>query len=360
MDELREKKERRFTHLTWNDRLKLERMLKEGYTTREIAAALHVHVATVNREKKRGLCKQLDYDLREVEVYCADVAQRKYEENMRAKGPELKIANNRTLANYLENKIVDDKFSPDAALALAREEGVAGAEDICRVTLYSYIDKGVFLRLSNKDLPVKGKRKHNYHKVVRAARAPRGDSIEQRPEEILSRQEFGHWEMDSVIGKTGNRKRLLVLTERKTRHEIISLLENGRTESVVQAINSLERLYGAARFRKVFKTITVDNGSEFQDFRGIQNSCLGAGERTHMFFCHPYNSAERGSNENCNKLIRRHLPKGTDFSDLTDEQVQVIEDWINRYPRRKLSYNSSRTLFIAELELAGIAAAGVA
>lgn len=356
-----EKKARKFTHLTETNRYKIEQMIKGAYSTRQIAAALHVHVSTINREKKRGLCLQRDTELREREVYCADVAQRKYEENLKAKGPGLKIANNRRLANYLEDLIVDEKYSPDAALALAKEQGVTGETSICRVTLYSYIEKGVFLRLTNKNLPIKGKRARSYNRIKRMARAPRGDSIESRPEDILNRADFGHWEMDSVLsGKETTKKRLLVLTERKTRHEIIELLENGKAESVVAALNHLEEKYGARNFREIFKTITVDNGSEFADFKGLQQSCLSEGERTHLYYCHPYSSYERGGNENGNKLIRRWLPKGCDFSGLTDRQVQHIEDWMNNYPRRKLSYNSARTLYIAELAAIGIEAPTVA
>lgn len=146
-----EKKPRRFTHLTETNRYKIERMLREGYTTRQIADAVHVHVSTINREKKRGACLQRDTELREREVYCADVAQRKYEENLRAKGPELKIGSNIELANFLENLIVDEKYSPDAALAEAARQGMTGELSICTGTLYSYIDKGVF---SAADQPV--------------------------------------------------------------------------------------------------------------------------------------------------------------------------------------------------------------
>ena len=356
-----EKKARKFTHLTETNRYKIEQMIKEGYSTRQIAAALHVHVSTINREKKRGMCIQRDTHLQDRQVYCADVAQRKYEENLKAKGPGLKIAKNRALANYLEDLIVDKKYSPDAALALAKEEGVTGDTSICRVTLYSYIDKGVFLRLTNKDLPVKGNRKNKYRKVERMAKAPRGDCIEERPEEILTRTDFGHWEMDSVLsGKNKTKKRLLVLTERKTRHEIIVLLKDGKTESVVAAMNHLEEIYGTVRFKAIFKTITVDNGSEFADYKGIQHSCIEDAERTHLYYCHPYSSYERGGNENSNKLIRRWLPKGSDFSDLTEKQVQYIEDWMNNYPRRRLSYNCAQRLYLAELAAMGIEAPNIA
>ena len=356
-----EKKSRKFSHLTEVNRFKIERMIRDGYSSREIADALHVHVSTINREKKRGACVQRDTELREREVYCADVAQRKYEENLRAKGPELKIGRNIELANYLENLIVDEKYSPDAALAKAKEEGVTGDLSICRVTLYSYIDKGIFLRLTNKALPIKGERKSKTKKVVRLNRAPRGDSIEERPEEVAARAEFGHWEMDSVLGKQSNKKRLLVLTERKTRHEIIVLLENGKTETVVAAINALERKFGQLRFRRIFQSITVDNGVEFADYEGIQASCIEAEEeRTHLYYCHPYSSSERGSNENANKLIRRWLPKGTDFTDLNDKQIRRIEEWMNNYPRRKLSYNTARDRYIKELGALGIAYEDVA
>ena len=301
-------KERRFTHLTWNDRLKIERMLKERYTNQEIADAVHVSIRTIFREKKRGLCVQRDSELREKLVYCADVAQRDYERNLAAKGPDLKIANDHALAKYLEEKIVDEKCSPRAALMAIDLEGKHFDTSISVWTLYSYIYKGVFLRLTNKSLPVKGNQKSSYKVVQRAARAPRGDSIEARPEETDSRETFGHWEMDSVVGKKETKKRLLVLTERKTRHEIVVMLANGRTETVVSAINALEKLYGPLRFKKIFQSITVDNGSEFADYAGIERSCIEDAERTHVYFCHPYSSFERGSNENNNKLIRRWLP----------------------------------------------------
>lgn len=157
-----------------------------------------------------------------------------------------------------------------------------------------------------------------------------------------------------MLGKQVNKKRLLVLTERKTRHEIIVLLENGKTETVVAAVNALERKFGKLRFRRIFRTITVDNGVEFSDCEGIQTSCVEDGERTHLYYCHPYNASERGSNENANKLIRRWLPKGTDFADLTDKQIRRIEEWMNNYPRKKLSYNSARDRYIAELTALGI------
>lgn len=349
-----DRKERRFTHLTWNDRLKIERMLKQGYTNQEIADAVRVSVRTIFREKKRGLTVQMDSELVYHEVYCADTAQRKYERNLKAKGPELKIANDHELANYLESKIADEGYSPDAALMSIKTEERQFKTSISKWTLYSYIDKGVFLRVTNKDLPVKGKRKETHHKVRRAARPAKGDSIETRPAEVETRETFGHWEMDSVVGKKKTRKRLLVLTERKTRDEISILLDNGKAESVVNAINNIEKKIGVERFKAVFKTITVDNGTEFADYEGIQNSCLKEGPRTHVYYCHPYSSFERGSNENHNKLIRRKKPKGSDFTNMSQEEATKIANWMNNYPRRTLNGKTPHILLLEELHAIGI------
>ena len=113
----------------------------------------------------------------------------------------------------------------------------------------------------------------------------------------------------------------------------------------------LERKYGADMFKQIFKTITVDNGSEFADVNGLERSILEEGEkRTHLYYCHPYSSWERGTNEVTNKMVRRKVPKGTNFDDKTDEEIEKIEGWINGYPRRIHGYRSAGELFTEELE----------
>ena len=113
----------------------------------------------------------------------------------------------------------------------------------------------------------------------------------------------------------------------------------------------LERKYGADMFKQIFKTITVDNGSEFADVNGLERSILEEGEkRTHLYYCHPYSSWERGTNEVTNKMVRRKVPKGTNFEDKTDEEIEKIEGWINGYPRRIHGYRSAGELFTEELE----------
>ena len=267
------------------------------------------------------------------------------------------------LASYLikytgthkRGKIVNEDYSPAAVLGELKAQGKEGdfSVTVCVTTLYSYIDKGIFLKLSNKNLPVKKNKKRNYKKVQRQQkRAAAGESIDKRPKEIDTREEFGNWEMDSVLGKRGKSKNtLLVLTERKTRNEIIFKLPDHTDEAVVAALDRLERKWGADMFKRVFKTITVDNGSEFADAEGLQRSIINEGEkRTKVYYCHPYSSWERGTNEVTNKMIRRKIPKGTNFDDRTEEEVESIENWINGYPRKIHGYHSAGELFEEEVK----------
>lgn len=345
---------RTFKQLTKADRIKIEALLKAGHSKEEIAEQLHVHRSTIYREVKRGTFTALNSDLTTEERYSPDIAHDKYEENLKSKGGTLKIGNDIKLANYIENKIINDDYSPAAVLGEIKAQGKESEFTvmICVTTLYSYIDKGIFLRLTNKNLPVKKSKKRSYKKVKKQqARAAAGDSIEKRPEKIEEREEFGHWEMDSVIGKRGvSKNAMLVLTERKTRNEIIFKLPDHTDEAVVAALDRLENKWGADMFKQVFKTITVDNGSEFADAEGLQRSILNEGEkRTQVYYCHPYSSWERGTNEVTNKMIRRKVPKGTNFDEKTDEEIESIESWVNNYPRRIHDYHSAKELFDKEI-----------
>lgn len=160
------------------------------------------------------------------------------------------------------------------------------------------------------------------------------------------RQSFGHWEMDCLCGPT--KEVWLMLTERLTRYEIIFQMRNQKAESVVHCLNRLEYKYGKL-FRKVFKTITVDNGSEFSDFDGIQRS-IYKGKRTTVYYCHPYSSYERGTNERINREVRRLVPKGTDLSKYCENDVSAVQKWVNNYPRQVLDFATSRELFSEQLK----------
>lgn len=339
-----------FKHLSQNDRIKMETMLNSGHKVVEVAEYLHVHRSTIYREIKRGEYTHRNSDYTEETRYSSDLGQKNHDWNAQGKGRNIKIGNDRPLAEYIEGKIIEDKYSPEAALEAAAESGIEFTTSISVRTLYRYIDKGIFLKLTNKDLPVKGKRKKHNKRVRVQKRASAGESIENRPDEVKDRENFGHWEMDTVKGKQGVTKScMLVLTERKTRDEIIVKLPDQKAASVVEAIDRLERKWGDM-FTKVFRSITVDNGVEFSDYEGLERSVLHEGEkRTFAFYCHPYSSWERGSNENNNRLIRRHIPKGEDFDEKQDRDIEYIENWINNYPRGIFGFKTSAQLFEEEI-----------
>lgn len=331
-------------YITERQRYEIEAYLKAGLKPKEIASLTGKCIKTIYNEINRGKCKQLTTLLEEKEVYLADVAQRKYDENKINKGASLKIGNDIKLCKFIEQKIKHEKYSPYAVLQYIKNNHLGFKTNICTQTLYNYIDKGIILNVSNEDLPMKPTRKkNNDEKRTVALKNLKGTSIEQRDKNIMKRQAYGHWEMDTVIGghKKQGKECLLVLSERMTREEIIRKIPNKKAESVVKELNKLERFFGSKKFREKFRTITCDNGVEFLNHEGIEKSIQTKIPRTKVYYCHPYSSWERGTNENCNKLIRRFIPKGEVMEEYSKEDIKYIESWINSYPRKLLGGLSS-------------------
>lgn len=348
----------KYRRLTNYDRLVIEAYYNAGYSQIDIADLLGVHRSTICRELRKGMYEHLNTNYTTRKAYSSNLAQDYTDFQATSKGKELKIADDHDLASFLEEKIAHDKYSPDAVLHLISSDPVLSKRfkvSISTTTLYRYIDKGLFLNLTNKDLPHAHKRSYNRVRRIQK-RNSAGTSIEKRPADILSREYFGDWEMDTVKGVQKKTKGcILVLTERKTRDEFTAKLPDQKAASVVAVLDELEDMLGED-FSKVFHTITVDNGVEFSDFEGMQKSKKHSGNRTSVYYCHAYSSCERGSNENGNRLIRRHAPKGTDLDQLTHEDVKDIQRWMNNYPRRLFGYRTSGELFREEMAAIGVPA----
>ena len=333
-------------YLTLKDRYKIEVLKKAGISNVKIAEQIGKSERTIRREMARGTVKLLNSDLTTRKEYCADVAHRKYLENASNKGPGLKIGNDHKLAKYIENKIINEKFSPDAVIGRIKEENLKFKSSICTKTLYNYIDKGIFLKLSNKDLLVKKncvKRKYRKTRKV-ALNNIKGRSIEDRPKEIDERKTAGDWEMDCIVSGRGSKSVLLVLTERYSRKALIYKMAGKTQEEVGKVLDKLERIYKNA-FKKKFRSITMDNGSEFVNQEIIERSVITKKKRTKAYYAHPYSSWERGSNENTNKIIRRFIPKGANIDQYTTKEIKQIEQWVNNYPRRILGYKTALEVY---------------
>lgn len=338
-------------HLSWNDRLIIEKMLREGYSKPQIARYLGVHHSTIYEEVKRGEVELVDTHLVPYKAYSPEKAEQYHERKKKNMEKPLKIGDDRELAKFIVNKI-SDGFSPAAVCSLlGKSPETTFSVQLSRNTIYKYIEEGYLWPLTNKQLRYKGQRRKKHRKVRVAKRASAGDSIEKRPTSVNARTEFGHWEMDSVIGKRGSKKTCLVLTERLSRKEIVLPMKDHTAESVVKSLDRLERNFGVRKFSQVFKTITVDNGSEFADVVGMQTSDINGAERTHIYYCHPRNPGERGSNEKQNQLIRWFFPKGTDFRKVSNAELQKAVDWINNYPRQLLGWRTANQIFEEHMKL---------
>lgn len=349
---------RKWKQLNEKERYKIEGLLRAGHKSSEIAGMLGRDRRTIEREIKRGtviLRRENPYasrnsavnDFFDEETYAADVGQRRAQENAANKGRGLKIGHDHKLARHLERRIGRDGISPDAAIGEIKAKGLTFKVTICTKTVYNMIDRGDFLNLTNKDLPVKRNSKKRKYRNVRkvALNNLRGRSIEERPAVVNNREEVGHWEMDLVVGS--GKACLLVMTERVSRKELICKVPDKKQQSVKEALDKLERRH-RGQFGKLFKSFTMDNGSEFIDSKSLEASCLRLGKkRTVCYYAHPYSAWERGSNENANKLIRRFIPKGTDIGKLNNRDIKRIEQWMNNYPRRMFGYKTANDIYLA-------------
>lgn len=333
-------------HISPMERMKIEGYVAIGMKAPAIASILGRERSTIYKELRRGRYTRLTTEWKEVVAYSAEIAQRDHEEKAAGKGPSLKIGKDFAFADFVERKIIQERYSPAAALAAIKLEGRHFETEVCVKTLYNYIDAGIFSELGNKHLLRKSKKESKADSKPKfRAKRPLCASIEERAPEIKERSSFGHWEMDTVVGKAkGGGPVLLVLTERLTRQEIIRKINSKTASEVVRALNRLERDMGA-KFKRIFQTITIDNGSEFMDTAGMEKSCRTKGARTKVYYCHPYSSWERGSNENANGIIRRFIPKGTPIEQYSDKDIARVERWINNYPRKVLGYLTAQILF---------------
>ena len=331
-------------HLNYEKRIKIEALSKTGMKSEQIALYIGCSGRTVRRELAKGRTKLLNSDLTTKTEYSADIGQQKHDYAATAKGPMLKIGNDYELVKYIENLIINEKMSPYAVAEKIKQSGKFKTT-ISYKTIYNYIDNGFFPHLTNKHLPVKKNgKKQKYNHIRTATNNTKGRSISERDATVEKREQYGHWEMDTVVGKQKTKEVLLVLTERMTRQEMIRKIRSKSQVCVVKELDKIERQMGSKKFRETFKTITCDNGCENLDFEGIEKSVFTKKKRTEVYYAHPYSAWERGTNENANKLIRRFIPKGADIGKFTHEKIKMIEHWINNYPRRILNGLSSNTL----------------
>jgi len=333
---------RKFKHLSVYERGQIAAFVKEDKTLCYIAKKLGRSPSTISREIKRGTTIQMRTDLSTYKEYFPETGQAVYEKNRMNCGAKCKLAQVEDFLKIAENKILHEKWSPDAVVGFCRRDPKwKNSAIVCTKTLYNYIDQGL-LKVRNIDLNLKLRLKPK-RKRIRQNKRIIGKSIDQRPEDVQTRQTFGHWEIDTVTGKRSNDSVILTLTERKTRYELLYLLDTKDSNAVNIALLELKKCYGE-HVSKIFRTITADNGSEFS---GLSEALQQLG--IEVYFTHPYSSWERGTNERHNGLIRRFIPKGKAIKDFSEETIERIQQWLNSFPRKILGYKTPEECFNEEL-----------
>lgn len=266
-------------HLTIDNRRLIERWKNENKSNREIAGLLGKAPQTIHNEVKRGTTLQQVRKGLYKKVYSTDYAQTVYQSNRKRSVKKL------ILTKEIREKILHyhkQKFSPE--MMVKKKQVKVGIS-----TIYYWFHNG-HLGLTKADMLYPRKRK-GVKKQASPNFKPAGKSIEERPDVINLRLENGHYEIDTVLLTKIKNYCLLVLTDRRSRHQIIRLIPNKSAESVNQA---LTLLLGKHRIL----SITADNGSEFKRLSEVF-------PEEHIYYAHAYSSWERGSNENHNRLIRR-------------------------------------------------------
>ena len=304
-------------HLTLKERQLIELWTSEGKSNRYIAKLLGKSHQTINNEIKRGMVLQQLRSGLYKRVYRAEYAQRKYIQNRKKSVRHIRLDKEtyKRIKYYLKRH-----YSPEMIVN-------KGYVDVPVSTIYYWIHQGYLGRQSDCLIyPQKTKRK----RPVRSEKFKSfGRSIDERPDYINERSEIGHFEIDTVILTCEKNQCLLTMTDRKSRYEIIRLIKDKTSKSVNEALSSLIKEYEV-------KSITADNGTEFARLSDVIS-------KDNIYYAHPYCSQERGSNENHNRLIRRHLPKGCKNS--TSAEVARIELWINKYPKRMFNYLTPEIIY---------------
>lgn len=334
---------RKNKHLNFEERMLIQLRLKNGFSPYKIAKELKRPINTILNEIRRGTTTQI-IQRKYVEVYLADTGEAVYKKHRINCCRTFKRLECSGFINYAVDKIKNHSWSPDACVGEAIANGrFKHSQMVCTKTLYNHVDLGL-LDVKNTDLPMKLRRNTKATRI-KNHKKKLGSSISDRPLEINTRNEFGHWEIDTVIGqKSNNDNVLLTIVERKTRYAMVIDIVSKTAESVTDALNKVRSLFGN-QFSQVFKTITGDNGSEFAELSTLENEA-----DTKVYFTHPYSSFEKGTNERHNGLIRRFIPKGKRISDYTSDDIAFIEEWMNTLPRRILKYKTPEELFEAHLD----------
>jgi len=306
------------SHLTVEQRYTISEMTQAGYSQTAISKVIGRDKSVVNRELKRNADGRSG-------VYRFELACRKAAERQQGKRKRRRFTQD--VQAFVEGKLLL-KYSPEQIVGFAEKEGLPC---VSHERIYQHIwsdkrRKGTLythLRSKGKRYRDRGLARDRRGQIVGRA------DIGQRPAVVDARKRFGDLEVDTIVGK-GRKGAILTINDRATGVLRMKKLQGKGASELAEACISALRPW-----KYNLMTITADNGKEFADHQTIAK-----GLNIDFYFAKPYHSWERGSNENLNGLIRQYIPKKTDFSTITEEYVQFVEDQLNNRPRKRFNFET--------------------
>jgi len=316
---------KKYKQLDHVKRYQIYALIKEGLSYSDIAKNIGVHKSTISREIRRNSNNQ---------VYLPDIASIKAFTRHKNKNKYIKLT--LITQKYIRRYLKQD-WSPQQISNRLKLDNIV---NISHETIYQYIykNKAKGGKLY-KYLPRKMK-KYNKRDSIYSLRGniPNKIPISQRPKIVDKRIRVGDWEVDTIIGKN-HKGSIVTIVDRKSRFTLMRKLPNKEASNVSNTI--VELLYP---IKNLTYTITSDNGKEFAYHQNISSS-LDA----EFYFCDPYSSWQRGLNENTNGLIRRYIPKKTEFEYISNKDIIMIQNRLNHRPRKSLGYKTPYEVFFKEV-----------
>ncbi|MFW2535455.1 IS30 family transposase [Legionella sp. 28fT52] len=322
----------RYKHLSELDRVFLQIMLEKGYSKVKIAQILKIHRSTIYRELKRN--SVISTWTNNKPYYLSSSAQKRY---VKRRKRSTKLSKDNQLCMYIHNKLGCGWSPWQIEGRLKYENG--GQTLISHETIYRYIYSDYNIRNRFYQC-LRRKHKLRIKRHSRKSRIPKDLLINNRPSHINNRDEFGHWECDLMIFKRGVRSNLITLRERTSRYLIAIKNENKTASGTALALISTIKT-----LKKAIRSITFDQGMEFQKFEWIKD-CL----ETDIYFCHPASPYEKGAIENGNGIIRVELPRHVNIEVLKEKEVRRIAEEINNRPLKCLDYQTPAERFAEYLQ----------
>jgi IS30 family transposase len=313
-------------HLTREQRYAIFLLYRQNCSQKMIAETIGKDKSVVSRELKRNAKDNGKYSFE----YAQDMANLRKE---RMKKP-------RKLQPWLKKKIIDLILQDWSPQQIAGRLKLENREFVSHETIYKIIrqDKaegGTLYKHTRHQL------KHRKRPVNKNISIKNRIPIDQRPKIVDTKERFGDWEIDTIVGEQG-KGAIVTMVERKTAFMMMEKLQYGKNaKELAKVVTRLLTGYIGH-----VHTITGDNGTEFADHQTIAKKL-----KTKFFFTHPYASWEKGLIENTNKLVRQYIPKKTNFNSLNQQQIKEIQYKINNRPRQNLNFYSPKEIFFLSLQI---------